>query len=55
MKENFTLEVFYDYADPDSDPEGATIYQWYTYDDNFGTNKTPIRPRYPALPVKHSP
>jgi hypothetical protein len=42
MKENFTLEVFYDYADPDSDPEGATIYQWYTYDDNFGTNKTPI-------------
>ncbi|MBX7125560.1 MAG: hypothetical protein K1X47_07695, partial [Cyclobacteriaceae bacterium] len=42
MKVGFTLKVWYTYADPDGNPESGTTYQWYTNDDELGTNKTAI-------------
>ena len=37
-----TLTANYSYTDPDSDPEGATTFQWYVAADDAGTGLTPI-------------
>lgn len=42
MKRGSVLRVRYTYADADGNPESGTTFQWYRYDDNFGTNKTAI-------------
>lgn len=39
---NVLLSASYTYADANNDPEGATIFQWYTADDALGTNQAPI-------------
>lgn len=40
--ENLLLTGSYTFADSNSDPEGASIYKWYTADDAAGTNTTVI-------------
>jgi gliding motility-associated-like protein len=43
MKVGHTLRAYYTYGDADGNPQaGAPEYQWYTYDDNLGTNPQPI-------------
>ncbi len=39
---NVNLTATYTYADINEDPEGITLFQWYTADDATGTNQTPI-------------
>ena len=39
---NITVKANYTYEDANYDPEGATLYQWYTADDATGTNQTAI-------------
>jgi hypothetical protein len=39
---NIEVKGLYAYNDVNNDPEGASIYQWYTATDNQGTNKTAI-------------
>lgn len=41
--ENETLTAIFDYSDADGDSEGAHLYNWYTADDNLGTNQTLIQ------------
>ena len=36
------ISASYDYSDYNLDPEGASIYKWYTADDASGTNQTLI-------------
>jgi gliding motility-associated-like protein len=42
MKVLSTLFAYFTYADPEGNPQTAVEYQWYTYDDEFGTNPQPI-------------
>jgi gliding motility-associated-like protein len=42
MEVGLVLKVWYTYADADLNPESGTTFQWYTYDDQFGTNKLAI-------------
>ena len=39
---NIEVKGLYAYNDINNDPEGASIYKWYTATDNQGTNKTAI-------------
>jgi len=39
---NVTLTASYSYTDANADPEGASVYKWYTADNATGTNQTPI-------------
>lgn len=39
---NVMLTASYTYADANEDPEGASLFQWYTADDATGTNQTAI-------------
>ena len=39
---NITAKASYTYEDANNDPEGATLFQWYTADDATGTNQTAI-------------
>jgi uncharacterized protein (TIGR02145 family) len=39
---NITAKASYTYEDANNDPEGATLYRWYTADDATGTNQTAI-------------
>jgi hypothetical protein len=39
---NIEITGLYTYNDINNDPEGASIYQWYTATDNQGANKTAI-------------
>ncbi len=32
----------YQYADPENDPEGTSVYQWYRADDASGLNEVPV-------------
>jgi uncharacterized coiled-coil protein SlyX len=39
---NLEINGLYTYNDINNDPEGASVYQWYTATDNQGANKTAI-------------
>jgi hypothetical protein len=39
---NLEIKGLYTFNDINNDPEGASIYQWYTATDNQGANKTAI-------------
>jgi uncharacterized protein (TIGR02145 family) len=39
---NVLLTANYSYVDANEDPEGSTLFQWYTADDATGTNQTAI-------------
>lgn len=42
LKVNNLLTAVYTYYDAESDPEGTSLFQWYTADDNAGSNKQAI-------------
>ncbi|HEY9007156.1 MAG TPA: PKD-like domain-containing protein [Ohtaekwangia sp.] len=42
MKNGHTLTINYTYSDADGDAESGTTFQWYRYDDEFGSNPQPI-------------
>jgi hypothetical protein len=39
---NVELKASYTYVDANNDPEGTSLYQWYTASDANGANKAPI-------------
>jgi len=41
MEQRATLTINYTYV-PNPDPESGTTFQWFTYDDQFGSSKTII-------------